>query len=94
MFNKFIVNACHKMVKKGTRVFLEGEIKTRGYDKDGEKRWITEIVVPNIVGQMIVLAKGKRHDDEPEDNNADWKKGYDRQAAIDSSGEFDDDIPF
>ena len=36
-------------VKKGQQLFVEGEIKTRMYeDKDGTKRYITEIYAGNI----------------------------------------------
>lgn len=35
-----------KYTKKGSRIFVEGRIKSRSYDdKDGNKRYITEIVV-------------------------------------------------
>lgn len=30
-------------LKKGDRVYLEGKLKTRSYEKDGEKRYVTEI---------------------------------------------------
>ena len=32
-----------KYVTKGTKLWLEGELKTRGYEKGGETRYITEI---------------------------------------------------
>ncbi len=36
-------------VKKGSRVFVEGKIRTRSYDdQNGQKRYITEIVATNI----------------------------------------------
>lgn len=34
-----------KYLKKGAKIFVEGKIKTRSYDKDGEKRYVTEINV-------------------------------------------------
>lgn len=30
-------------VKKGDKLYIEGELRTRTYEKDGEKRYITEI---------------------------------------------------
>ena len=35
-------------VKKGTTLFIEGEIQTRDWEKDGVKHYRTEIVVDNI----------------------------------------------
>lgn len=38
-----------KYVKKGTQLFIEGKIRTRSYDdKDGNKRYVTEIFADNI----------------------------------------------
>ena len=31
-------------VKKGTRLYIEGENRTRGWEKDGVKRYTTEVV--------------------------------------------------
>ena len=42
--------------KKGDLVAVEGELRTRVWDKDGEKRWITEIVTPRV----RVLAKNRK----------------------------------
>lgn len=36
-------------VKKGARLFVEGKIQNRSYDKDGEKRYVSEIVVDNFM---------------------------------------------
>ena len=41
--------ACGKFLSKGRQVFVEGEIRNRSYDdKDGNKRYITEIVAQNV----------------------------------------------
>lgn len=36
-------------IRKGDVVQVEGEIRTRSYDKGGEKRYVTEIVASKIV---------------------------------------------
>ena len=46
---KGLAERAEKYLKKGSKVFLEGKIKTRTYDdKDGNKRYITEIVVESL----------------------------------------------
>lgn len=46
MNNKFMAERAEKNLKKGSQIFLEGKIRSRSYDdKDGNKRYITEIVV-------------------------------------------------
>src|SRR6476646_1529099 len=41
--------ALAKFLTKGERVFVEGRIQTSSYEKDGEKRYRTEIVATNII---------------------------------------------
>ncbi len=36
-------DSCGKYLKKGSHVAVEGQIQTRSYDKDGEKRYATEV---------------------------------------------------
>lgn len=37
-----------KYIAKGTQLYIEGKLRTRSWDKDGEKRYVTEIVAENI----------------------------------------------
>ena len=48
--------ALAKFLTKGERIFVEGRIQTSTYEKDGEKRYRTEIVATNI----ILSGGGKR----------------------------------
>ena len=52
-----LAEVCGKYLHKGKQVYLEGKIQTRSYDdRDGNKRYITEIVVDQM--QML----GSRED--------------------------------
>lgn len=41
--------ALAKFLTKGERVFVEGRLQTSSYEKDGEKRYRTEVVATNVV---------------------------------------------
>jgi single-strand DNA-binding protein len=41
--------ALAKFLKKGDRLFVEGEIRTNSYEKDGSKKYFTEIIASNVV---------------------------------------------
>ncbi|MDO1446812.1 single-stranded DNA-binding protein [Rhodocytophaga aerolata] len=50
-----IADVIERFLKKGSQVFVEGRIRTRSYDdKDGIKRYVTE-----IVGQNMTMLGGK-----------------------------------
>ena len=47
-----LAEVAEKYVKKGSQLYIEGRIKTRSYDdRDGNKRYITEIIADNM--QML-----------------------------------------
>jgi single-strand DNA-binding protein len=35
-------------VKKGNKVYVEGKLRTREYEKDGQKKYLTELLVDNM----------------------------------------------
>ena len=41
--------ALSKFLTKGDRIFIEGSIRTSSYEKDGEKRYRTEVIASNII---------------------------------------------
>ena len=54
-----LAEVAEKYVKKGSQLFIEGRIRSRSWeDKDGNKRYTTEIVGDNM--QML----GRRSDDQ------------------------------
>jgi len=57
-----------KYLRKGARVYVEGRIETRSYDdKDGNRKWFTEIVCQNFV---FLTKKGDQKEEEAvEDEN-------------------------
>ena len=83
-----------KILKKGSLVYIEGKIKTRSYDdKDGNKRYITEIVAEtfkpldkreNSGGEGGGGGNyGSSNDSGPAQNNSNS-----------GSSDFSDDLPF
>ncbi len=43
-----LAEICEKYLTKGDKVYLEGRIKTRQYEVDGQKRYTTEIQVQDM----------------------------------------------
>ena len=53
IFNQQIATIAEQYVKKGTKVSVEGAIKTRTYeDRDGVSRRVTEIVIGRFDGRL------------------------------------------
>lgn len=59
-----LAKICNQYVNKGSRLYIEGELRYRSYDdKDGEKKYVTEIVAH----QMVMLSAKKK--DEKADSD-------------------------
>ena len=43
-----LVGVVEQYLKKGNKVYVEGKIKTREYEKDGQKREVKEVVVESL----------------------------------------------
>ncbi len=89
----FTADIVEKWVKKGTQLYVEGRIRTRSWqDKDGNKRYTTEINVDNL--QML----GRRSDNP--NNNQSTPQQYNAKEISTSTKvtepvteEVEDDIP-
>lgn len=66
--------ALSKILNKGSSIFVEGSIRTSSYEKDGEKRYRTDIVANNII-----LAGGRGRSTGGDDN-------FERPAARSGGG--------
>ncbi|MDX9970682.1 MAG: single-stranded DNA-binding protein [Candidatus Gracilibacteria bacterium] len=58
-----LAEICSSHLKKGRLVYIEGYLKTRNWDKDGQRKFKTEIVVQDMV---MLEKKGSEEDYVPE----------------------------
>jgi len=86
-FNR-LAEIAGEYLKKGSKVYVEGSLRTRKWqDKEGKDRYTTEIVA----GEMQMLDSkgggGGGASQAREGSSGNWKKDT-------PAGDFDDDIPF
>jgi single-strand DNA-binding protein len=81
-----------KILSKGSTIFVEGSLRTSSYDdKDGNKRYKTEVIVSNVVlgGRGNASAQGDETQNEPR------AQGQAATAPPDNGGyDSGDEIPF
>lgn len=96
--NDNLVGICEKYLKKGSKVFLEGQLETRKYtDKDGVDKYTTEVVLAPYRGELTMLdgrsgASGGAANDFAEEPMAMASGGG--SFAASSKNDMDDEIPF
>lgn len=87
--NDHIVDVCEKYLKKGAKVYIEGQLENRKYtDKDGVDKYTTEVVIAPFRGELTMLS-GRGDDAVP-----DTHKGFDKQGDVAQPSVLDDEIPF
>ena len=77
-------------VRKGSQIYIEGRLRTRDYEKEGQKHYITEIMVDEM--QMLGSRGGAGGGDRMRDEAPSRAPAANEPTG---GGDFqDDDIPF
>jgi single-strand DNA-binding protein len=91
-----LADTAEKYLKKGSKVMLEGKLKTKSYEgKDGVTRYVTE-----VLGQSMILMGGNDRSEgggysgaSPSNDN--YSQASPVKVAEDDFSDFDDDdVPF
>ena len=104
IFNENLGRVAKQFLRKGSKVYLEGQIQTRKWtDQSGQDKYTTEIVLQRFRGELVLLdPKGgggggyAGGDDHSDSSGGDFGAAPRQQArpqpAFDS--DLDDDVPF
>ncbi len=104
IFNQNLIGIAERYLKKGAKVYLEGQIETRKWqDKDGSEKYSTEVVLRPYRGEIVMLDRAGN------DNGGGGNYGGGRDNSFNQSSDssppsfsppgmpmddFDDEIPF
>lgn len=55
IWNQGIAGVVEKYVKKGDKIFIQGQLETRKWEKDGVDQYTTEVVLRAFGGQLVLL---------------------------------------
>lgn len=90
IFNDGLAKVAEAYLKKGMKVYIEGQLQTRKWEKDGVERFTTEVVLQKFRGELQMLdkpdgeAKPERQQSYAEQSGGASRVGRD----------LDDEIPF
>ena len=84
IFNDNLVKVVEAYVKKGSYLYVEGQLQTRKFEQNGVEKYSTEIVLQKFRGEITML------DGKPSQND-DARPATDRNEL---SPDLSDDIPF
>ncbi len=96
IFDDRLIDVVEKYTRKGSKLYLEGQLQTRKWtDQSGQERYTTEVVLQRFRGTLTML------DSRGGGSGGDFDRGPDAggdtgggPAAGGGGGDFDDEIPF
>ncbi|ORE98209.1 single-stranded DNA-binding protein [Aurantimonas sp. 22II-16-19i] len=78
IFNENLVKVAEQYLKKGSTVYIEGQLQTRSWDdQSGQKKYMTEVVLQRFRGEMQMLG-GRGDGGEGGVSRGGGGGGYDR----------------
>jgi single-strand DNA-binding protein len=94
IFNTGLISIAEKLIKKGMKIYIEGQLQTRKWqDASGADKYSTEIVLKQYRGELVLLDKLEQRNTL---NNGNQTLDSDKpiESFTGKSPELDDDIPF
>ncbi len=98
VFNDKLAYICEKYLRKGSKIYIEGQLQTRKWtDNNGVDKYTTEVVIPNYSGVLTMLdtrsqsSVGDENNSNQLDSAADEAMGGSETSTAE---QLDDDIPF
>ena len=104
IFNENLGRVAKNYLRKGSKVYLEGQLQTRKWtDQSGQDRYSTEVVLQNFRGELVLLdsregagggrsAFGDDYEDFGGSGAPSRTQSRPQPAAFDT--DLDDDVPF
>jgi single-strand DNA-binding protein len=98
--NEALVSVVQKYLRKGSKAYVEGQLRTRKWqDRDGQDRYTTEVVVGGYRGQLVLLDRAEGGPGRAGAGSAADYEGPGSGAAPPAGGQggfhdLDDDVPF
>ncbi|CDG38913.1 MULTISPECIES: single-stranded DNA-binding protein [Asaia] len=99
IFNERLADVAERFLRKGRKVFLEGQLQTRRWtDQSGQERYTTEIVLDRFRGELTLLDNAQSYSDESrfslDDRPSRNAPPRQPQETGNSGSDLDDEIPF
>ncbi len=91
IFNEGLVNVVQQYLKKGSQVYIEGQLSTRKWrdEQSGQDKYSTEVVIQGYNSSLTML--GGRSEDENKNQNT---SSLTKDKTPSASNDLDDEIPF
>ena len=91
IFNEGLVNVVQQYLKKGSQVYVEGQLSTRKWkdEQSGQDKYSTEVVIQGYNSSLTMLGGRSGIENSNQDTSS-----LSKEDTSSSSNDLDDEIPF
>ncbi|MCH8863089.1 MAG: single-stranded DNA-binding protein [Proteobacteria bacterium] len=106
IFNEHLIKVAQNYLKKGSKIYIEGQLQTRKWqDQSGQDKYSTEVVLQRYRGELTMLdsrasseggyaESGAGADSGSGSDASDNGNAYSQLPPEGGGGDLDDEIPF
>ena len=96
IFNEGLGKVAEQYLKKGSTVYLEGQLQTRKWtdQQSGQEKYTTEVVLQRYRGELTLLSSRSENQVSNNLQNAEIDQSNQISMSDDIASDLDDEIPF
>ena len=96
IFNDALGKIAEQYLKKGSTVYLEGQLQTRKWtdQQSGQEKYTTEVVLQRYRGELTLLGSRPENQISNDQQNAEIDQSNQISLSDDIASDLDDEIPF
>ncbi len=95
IFNERLGEVAQKYLRKGSKIYIEGQLQTRKWtDQSGVEKYSTEVVLQNFRGELTMLDTRGEGGGAPAGDYGGGAGSTEPAPATAGGGDLDDEIPF
>ena len=91
LFNEKLAEVAEKYLRKGSKIYIEGQLQTRKWtDQTGQERYTTEVIVSRFKGELTMLDGAKSQGM----GGGEYETSLPGTPALSAAAPIDDELPF
>ena len=96
IFNDALGKIAEQYLKKGSTVYLEGQLQTRKWtdQQSGQEKYTTEVVLQRYRGELTLLGSRSDNQISNDQQNSEIDQSNQISMSDDIASDLDDEIPF
>ncbi len=96
IFNDALGKIAEQYLKKGSTVYLEGQLQTRKWtdQQSGQEKYTTEVVLQRYRGELTLLGSRSENQISNDQQNPEIDQSNQISMSDDIASDLDDEIPF